>query len=178
MSPNNVQTRVLHELARRYELSRIGRTGQGVRDLIVDYEELLAASGCRDGEVRAIAVQELSSAARAGVINLIAHRRDPDLIQQLRFSSAQEDILFIQLGKSGPRERRRDLASRFVAASHCVVPPLWTDGWITFCSELASAAECGGPIAPFSKEDLADNAELLELIPKLLSWRGLEIAGL
>ncbi len=39
-----------------------------------------------------------------------------------------------------------------------------------YCHKLEAAALRGETIAPFSREDLDGNSELLGLIPKLLAW--------
>jgi Uncharacterized protein conserved in bacteria C-term(DUF2220) len=163
---------ILRALARRYERTQAGRTGEGERDLLLDYHQFLADAERGDGEARVIAERELEAATRKGIITLVAHRRDPRLIQQIRFSARQEDLLFAELGEPSPKERREQLARQFSSASHSTVPIEWRESWLALCDKLQSAARSGGVIAPFSRDDMALNKELLELVPRLLNWRG------
>jgi len=165
---------ILRELAQRYERSQAGRTGVAERDLLLPYEEFLADSGCRDGEDRVAAERTLSDAASKGVaiLKLETHPRDPRLVQSIRFSLANEQALFHRLGGPSPTERREILAKQFTEAATMVVPTEWLHSWTDFCHRLTSAASSGESVAPFYREDLPSNAELLGLIPKLLAWQG------
>jgi hypothetical protein len=82
---------ILSELTRRYERRKAGRTGAGMRDLLLDYEELLASAGAAGGEPRIRAEHDLAEAERDGILELLRHARDKRLIQRLRFSPAKSN---------------------------------------------------------------------------------------
>src|SRR5215472_2719478 len=165
------EPKVRTALARLYEQSQAGRTGTAKRDLILDYENFLAQSGCKDGVPRASAERELLEAARTGILSLVSHRRDPRLIQQIRFSNTKEEVLFNKLNRLSPAQLRRNLARQFVEAKEKNVPDEWCQAWRSYCSRLESAALQGDPTTPFRRDNTAENEELLELIPKLLAWQ-------
>jgi len=170
---SKIPSLVLQELARRYERSRAGRTGSGVRDLVVDYEELLATAGAASGEPRAQAEHDLAEAECSGFISLRRHQRDRRHIEAVRFFPAREAELFAALGESAPTERRAALARQFRdAAEKVVVPAEWQQRWRVYFSSLEKAAQEGGAVAPFDRDDLTANAELLTLVPQILNWSG------
>jgi hypothetical protein len=162
---------ILCELARHYERTQAGRKGVGERDLLLDYEEFLRQTGCGDGEARHIAERNLADAAREGVLLLVPHRRDPKLIQQIRFSREREQDLFTRIGKPSPTQRRCTLARQFANAASLNVPEEWRDAWAAFCARFDHAAKCGESVAPFERDSLELNHELLALTAKLLAWR-------
>ncbi len=163
---------ILRELSRQYERTKTGRTGVGVRDLLLDYEQFLRGAGCADGEARHLAERELKDAARGQVLTLVSHRHDPKLIQQVRFRRDQEKALFARLDEASPTERRAALARQFSDAATVAVPEQWQQPWEEFCARYADAARCGRSVAPFERSEPELNAELLRLIPKLLAWKG------
>lgn len=164
---------ILQALARRYEATQVGRTGIGERDLIVDYEQFLAASGFRDGDGRLIAEMDLQAMAKVGVLTLVTHRLDSGLLDRIRFSPGRESELFAAIGEPSPTERRSRLAEQFAqASSKNGVPERWHKSWVMFCEQLREAAQKGSSVAPFERDDLAFNEELLDLLPRLLSWPG------
>jgi len=77
--------------------------------------------------------------------------------------------LFALLGGSSPPERRQRLAQQFSGAAHADVPDRWREQWQKYCAGLQQAAIQGSAIAPFSRDDLATNSELLTVVPKLLA---------
>lgn len=168
----NSKAHILCKLARSYEESYAGRTGKGARDLILDYEKFLTENDCRDGESRVIAERDLADAASAGLLTLVAHNRDPRLIQQIRFSQAKEEALFAQIGEPSPTVKREQLAELFSRASHIEVVAEWRATWISLCTTLQNAARRGDSVQPFSRDDLTFNSELLSLIPRILAWKG------
>lgn len=163
---------ILRELAHRYERTQAGRTGRGERDLLLDYEGFLREAGCADGAERHLAERELAGTAREGVLILVPHRRDPKLIQQIRFSRKREEALFKRIGEPSPTERRRALAQQFHAAARWAVPQQWQAGWVKFCAHFEAAAQIGESVAPFDRDSPDINNELLTLTPKLLAWQG------
>lgn len=163
---------ILRELARQYERTQAGRIGMGERDLLLDYEEFLRTAQCADGESRHLAERELADAAKAELLTLVPHRRDPKLIQQIRFSREKETRLFARLGESSPTQRREALAQQFQDAARFVVPETWQAIWETFCARFSESALRGESVAPFERSEPKLNAELLALTPKLLTWRG------
>ena len=161
---------ILSELARRYERRKAGRTGAGVRDLLVDYEELLASAGVAGGESRIRAEHDLVEAEREGILELLRHPRDKRLIQHLRFSPAKEAQLYATLSESPPTTRREALAQQFREAADADVAAEWRERWRNYCLGLAESAKTGANVAPFDRNDLARNAEFLALMPRILVW--------
>ena len=170
--PGNRWSAVLLTFAALYERSQAGRTGQGERDFTADFRDLLRQSGCADGEPRAQALRDLESAAQTGLLRLEHHRHDRHLIEKVRLSLAGEETFFQHLGVPSPAARRTSLAAQFAAAADLPVPAEWAQAWRLGCELLAQAAREGGSVAPFSREHPEENQELLELLPRLLAWRG------
>lgn len=164
---------VLSELARRYRARHAGRTGRGRRAVLEDLEDLLRAAGCSEGDARAAAEGALREAERAGVLERIPHHpRDPDHIAGVRIHSEHEEAFFRHVGETTPSETRTALAAQFAGAMDLVVPERWTSGWRSWLDALRCAALEGGPVEPFEREAGLGNAELLVLLPRVLSWRG------
>jgi hypothetical protein len=163
--------KVLGVLAERYEQTRAGRTGQAARDLTVDYEELLRIAGCATGDDRVCAERDLTDAESKNLLKVERHRRG-GIPLRVRFSAVNESLLFEILRRTPPAERRKQLAESFQDAAATPVPEEFRRGWHSFCHALSEAALVGGSILPFSRENFAENRELLALVPKLLAWRG------
>ncbi|MHB8521022.1 MAG: Wadjet anti-phage system protein JetD domain-containing protein [Limisphaerales bacterium] len=161
---------VLQSLARLYAESKAGRTGAGQRDFLVDLKKLLTDAGCQDGDDRCTAIRQLKE-LDGSLLHLEGPRRDPDIIHQVRFPPANEAKLFALLESPSPAGRREILAKQFSEASRVEVPEGWRGSWQKFCGDLAEAALRGNAIAPFSRDDLEGNAELLALVPLLLAWQ-------
>ncbi len=161
---------VLESLARLYAESKAGRTGAGQRDFLVDFKRLLSDAGCQDGDERCAAIRQLRE-LDGSLLHLEGPRRDRDIIHQVRFSPAKEAELFALLETSSPTNRREILAGQFSDAAQVEVPECWRESWHKYCGELAESALRGNAIAPFSRDDLVGNAELLALVPRLLAWQ-------
>jgi hypothetical protein len=159
---------VLQSLARLYAESKAGRTGAGQRDFLVDLKKLLTDAGCQDGDDRSTAIRQLKE-LDGSLLSLEGPRRDSDIIHQVRFPSANESKLFASLEIPSPTRRREILAGQFSEAARFAVPGIWRGSWQRFCGDLAEAALRGSAIAPFSRDDLEGNAELLALAPSLLA---------
>ena len=157
-------------MARLYAESKAGRTGAGQRDFLVDLKELLADAGCQDGEERCTAIRQLKE-LDGSLLHLEGPRRDADIIHQVRFPLTNESKLFALLETPSPTSRREVLARQFSEASGFEVPEYWRGSWQRFCGELAEAVLRGNAIAPFSRDDLEGNGQLLALIPPLLAWQ-------
>ncbi len=168
-----VPSPVLEALARRYERSQAGRTGEASRDVLVDAEELLKDAGCAEGEQRAFADQQLQDAERAGILKREPlHKRDPSSLHQIRFSPVNETKLYEGLGRLSPTQVRAALAGQFALAALNDVPDRWRDAWKSWCERMRLKAQAGDSVAPFDREPSAENVELLALLPKLLAWEG------
>ena len=157
-------------MARLYAESKAGRTGAGQRDFLVDLKKLLADAGCQDGDDRSTAIHQLKE-LDGSLLFLEGPRRDADIIHQVRFPPANEAKLFALLESPPPTSRRERLARQFSEASRSEVPERWRGSWQTFCGDLAEAALRGNALAPFSRDGLEGNAELLALVPLLLAWQ-------
>lgn len=164
---------VLEALARRYERRRAGRTGEASRDVLVDVEDLLRDADASEGDLRAVAEQQLREAEQAGILKLEPlHKRDRASLHQIRFSPANENRLFQLVGRQSPTSIREALAQQFAAAATHQVPTRWRDGWKIWCDRLRVAAIAGRSVEPFDRHASTDNAKLLALIPQLLAWEG------
>ncbi|HEY5911139.1 MAG TPA: Eco57I restriction-modification methylase domain-containing protein [Verrucomicrobiae bacterium] len=163
-------TPVLVALAKLYAASKAGRTGAGQRDILVDFKELLSQAGCQDGEDRDTAIRQLRE-LDGSILFLEGPRRDSDIIHQVRLPPTSEAKLFALLGIPSPTNRRETMARQFSEASLFEVPGKWRASWQKVCGELSEAALQGGAMTPFSRDDLNGNAELLNLVPRLLVWQ-------
>lgn len=164
---------VLHALARRYERSVAGRTGDSIRDVLVDAEELLRDARAHEGEARAVAELQLREAEQAGIIKLEPlHKRDHRSLHQVRFSPANEARLFAALGKNSPSLVREALARQFGDATTFDIPARWQMDWRLWCERMQQTALAGRSVEPFDREPSEANAKLLALLPRLLAWEG------
>ena len=164
-----LQSPVLQSLARLYAESKAGRTGAGQRDFLVDLKKLLSDAGCQDGDDRGTAIRQLRE-LDGSLLHLEGPRRDSDIIHQVRFAPANEAKLFALLETPSPTSRRETLARQFSEATRAEVPESWRGSWQKFCRDFAESALRGSAIAPFSRDDLEGNAQLLALVPLLLLW--------
>lgn len=168
---------VLEALARRYHASRQGRTGTGVRDFLVDYPDLLKLAGCTDGDSRAQAEKELNTAATLPDSKLVLerHPRDPSIIWQVRLQAdGGERWLFELLEKPTPTALRAQWTAFFEAAAKDLsdLPASWQEQWSRWCTGLASAAQQGRSIAPFTFNNQDAAEELLGILKGVLNWQG------
>ena len=164
---------VLDALARRYERTQAGRTGEASRDVWMAVEEVLRDAGAAEGDFRAVAEQQLQAAQQVGILTLEPlHKRDRKSLGQIRFSPANETRLYERLGRSSPTQLRVALAEQFATAASSAVPARWHEGWRNWCERMRAAAVVGGAVAPFDREPGDENAALLMLLPKLLAWEG------
>ncbi len=164
---------VLDALARRYERTQAGRTGEARRDVWMAVEEVLDDAGAAEGESRAVAEQQLQAAQRAGILVIEPlHKRDRKSLGHIRLSPANEARLYERLGRRSPTQLRAALAEQFAVAASSAVPARWRDGWRNWCERMRAAAVVGGAVAPFDREPSEENAALLRLLPKLLAWEG------
>jgi hypothetical protein len=76
---------ILEALARHYQQTQAGRTGQGSRDVLVDVEKLLRIANADEGEARALAEQQLREADQSGLLKIEPiHKRDRSSLGQIR----------------------------------------------------------------------------------------------
>ena len=107
-----------------------------------------------------------------GIIGLDRHRRDRDIIEKARLPIANEAALYAALGEMSPVKRRVELAGQFAGAAKAEVPERWRECWTNYMSRLEQSAVRGDSIAPFSRDDVQLNNELLALLPRILAWEG------
>ncbi len=168
-----VRSVILEALARHYEQTQAGRTGQGSRDVLVNAEKLLHAAKADEGEAREIAEQQLRQAEHLGLLRIEPlHKRDRSSMGQVRMSPANEELFFAYIGQSSPTARRQRLAEQFAAASSLEVPAKWRQAWQRWCDKMRLAALAGESIDPFEREAAPANANLLAILPRLLGWHG------
>jgi len=164
---------VLSALARRYQRSQAGLTGEATRDVIFKIDELLQAANASEGEARELAEAQLREAERAGILALMPlHKRDPSSLYKARFSPANESKLYDLLNDVSPTQVRADLAGQFLAASSESIPDRWRSDWQSWCEQKRAAALTGTTVEPFDRYPSEENARLLKLLPKLLAWKG------
>lgn len=163
---------VLLAIARRFETTSAGRTGQGERDLLIDFEKLLDDAGCHDGDPRALAIEELLQAEKEGLILLERQRLDPAIIHRVRLPLKNHERLFERLKLEHPHSKRSKLGDLFEEASQWNVPAEWQASWRGYCAKLRAAAVQGNTIAPFSRDSMVENRELLDILKRLLEWKG------
>lgn len=162
----------LKALALLYIRSLAGRKGSGQLDFQPELKAVLRAADSEDGDARAQALHDLKEAEASGLLELEHHRRDPDIILKVRMPLTNEATLFARIGEPSPTQKRQMLANQFKKAAAFDLPDEWRVAWSSFCERKAQAALLGDEVAPFEKEDLAENAKLLLLLTKLLAWRG------
>ena len=162
----------LKALALLYSRSLAGRKGSGQLDFQPELKAVLRAADCEDGDARAQALHDLKAAEADRLLELERHRRDPDIIIKVRVPLANESALFARIGEPSPTQKRQELANQFAKAATRDVPEEWRAGWVSFCERKAQAALSGDEVAPFERDDLVANEEMLLLAAKLLAWRG------
>jgi hypothetical protein len=164
---------ILEALARHYQQTQAGRTGQGSRDVLVDVEKLLRIANADEGEARALAEQQLREADQLGLLKIEPiHKRDRSSLGQIRINPANENDLFEYLGQPSPCSLREALAEQFATAGSLEAPAKWRDAWARWCEKMRQAALGGESVDPFDREASCSNATLLALLPRLLAWQG------
>lgn len=167
------QSLLLDALARRYESLKAGRTGAAARDILLPLEELLNDADCTEGEQRSSAERELRELQEAGVLILEpVHKRDRTQIGRIRFSPENESRFYERLASPSPTKVRERLADQFRSAMIANVPQRWREDWVAWCRRMQDAALSGRSVLPLDRKPSPENAEVLELIPKLLGWQG------
>lgn len=166
-------SRLLNAIAQRDEQLHAGRTGSATRDVLISIEDLFENAGCNEGEERALAERELHELQKAGVLLLEpVHKRDRSNTDHIRFSPANESVLYRKLGRPTPTQVRAEVADQFAAAALAVLPEAWRDVWRAWCERMRESALAGRSILPFDRLPSPANAEQLCLLPKLLAWQG------
>lgn len=163
---------VVHRIAARYRESVVGRTGEGCRDLIFVFKDLLASAGCSHGIEKFEAVRDLTTLEKMGVLILERHRRDREAILKVRLPLAAALHLFEILGEESPEAEREALARLFEEAERCDVPSQWQEGWQRFCGAMRSAAREGKSVQPFERKNPQQVREILAALPGILRWQG------
>ena len=166
---------VLKVFADRYRDSQAGRSGVSTGDFTFDYYKLLKAAHADSAEGRINAEDRLRQAASQSQdrLKLDTHPRDERLIHIVRLSrEGGEEWLFHHLRESSPTEERRQLANLFESFQEAPVSSRWKSAWSAWCLQLAQHALDGSSVAPFTRDDLAANRELLTVIPRVLDWQG------
>jgi hypothetical protein len=168
----NPHSPVLKSLTQLFARTQAGRRGAGSIDFQPDLKAVLREANCEDGDERAQAMRDLEDAEACGLLRLERHRHDRDMILKVRVPLANEEVLFGRVGETSPARRRQMLAKLFESAAQAEIPETWRTAWTAFCSRMAHAALSGEALAPFDRENLTANIELLALLPKLLAWNG------
>jgi len=171
MAPPATASRVLAEVARRFQRTKAARTGVVARSRLIDYEDLLHSSGCKDGEERRLAERDLDIAEQQGLVEIIRHRRT-GLRQQVRVIAEKEPELFAFVGLAAPSAIRAEIRTLFENAKEFPVPENRRTEWTVFCGTMMEDVASGRSIAPFDRDNLAEIEEMLSLLAKLLSWKG------
>src|SRR6266511_4706168 len=171
MSRNSAAS-VLEALARCYEESKAGQSGEGSRDVQPTLESLLADADSSEGDARELAERQLREAAALSLITLEpVHRRDRTRIHKVRLSPANEAAFFQYLGRPSPREIRAQWSALFREASGWAVGAEFVESWIGFCQRRATSALTWQDMNEFRRAELVAGRETLQLVARLLSWR-------
>ena len=171
MVPPATPSRIMAEVANRYRRTKAARTGVAGRSRLIDYEDLLNTSGCKDGEERHLAERDLELAEKQGLLEIIRHRRT-GLRQQVRVIAEKESELFALVGVPAPSAVRANIRALIENAKRLPVPENRNAEWTTFCDKMVEDVINGRSIAPFDRDNLAEIEEMLSLLAKLLSWKG------
>lgn len=163
---------ILKALAQLYEQTKAARTGTARRDFLVDFEKLLRVAGSTDGDARMLATRELEEVEKAGVLRLERHRRDPKLVLRVRFPQQNEAALYARVEIPSPAQGRRAFSEIFSRAEELEVPVQFRESWIRLCRQYQQAASMGGNVQPFSRQDMEEAANIMRLLPYVLTWRG------
>ena len=165
-------TAVLEALARCYEESKVGQTGEGSRDVQPTLEALLAAAGCSEGDARELAERQLREVAALGLLQLeLAHRRDRNHIHKVRLSSANETAFYRHLGRLSPKEVRAQWSALFNEASEWAVGAEFVKPWMAFCQRRETSALVWQDMSEFRRAESDAGRETLQLVARLLCWR-------
>jgi len=160
-------------LARKYRVRRIGRTSVAIRDLIVPFNDLLKEAGCLYGPLRSEAEQEFKNLETRGLLKLECASRDPNTILKVRLMPAAETTFFDHIGETAPNAERTNLTAIFENAAKSDVPTMFREPWQEFCRKCADSANTGASLAPcFDRTNVAQVAQILAALPRLLSWNG------
>jgi hypothetical protein len=168
----NPRSPVLTGLTRLFARTQAGRKGAGTIDFQPELKLVLREGDCEDGDERAQALRDLEDAEASGLLRLERHRHDRDMILKVRVPLANEQVLFGRVGVESPSQRRQSLSGVFEAAAQLDVPQKWRAAWIAFCCRMKRAALSGDAMAPFDRDNLTANTELLSILAKLLAWNG------
>jgi len=163
-------SRVLAEVVRRFQRTKAARTGVPGRSRLMDYEDLLHNSGCKDGEERRLAEHDLEVAEQQGLLEILRHRRT-GLHQQVRVIAEKEPELFALVGLAAPSLVRSEIRALFESARGFPVAESRSAEWIAFCENMMDDVISGRSIAPFDRDNLREIEEMLGLLAKLLSWK-------
>jgi hypothetical protein len=164
---------ILDAIARRYERSTSGRTGVAQRDFRVDIETVLSDLQATEGDARAVAEQHLRDAAAIGLIQLEPlHPRDPQSLHRICLPIGGESPLYKRIGRPSPEQTRHQIAEQFHNAANTRISSQWAEAWSRWCHQKSAEAQTGSLTVPFDRSNPEANRELLELLPRLLSWEG------
>ena len=163
-------SRVLEALARLYEKSQAGRTGQGALVFQPTLEELLREAGCAKSDARDLAERELRALDGTLLQLEFAHPRDRSDIFKVRLPLQNEAELYRRLDRPSPTEMRARWSALFHDAAESPVPEAFAGEWKSFCQRRAAAAVHWEKMGEFRREELEAGHELLQLIVRLIAW--------
>ncbi len=167
-----LRTPVLLTLAELYEASAAGKHGRGTRDVQPEYEALLVAAGCPEGERRELAEEELCAAAKAVITLEPVHKHDPRHFSKVRLSPVDEREFYEWIGRESPTVRREKWAALFREAAAWEVPEKWRAGWVEFCARRAESAKHWREMKPFRVKQMTRGKLMLEFTARLLTFQG------
>lgn len=164
---------VLRALAKAYRSSAAGRCG-GARDFTVDYEAFLRSASLADGDAREQAEEDLAAAERmsGGRLRIDRQPRSGLPLRVRLIADGGEAWLFASLGEEAPAEARERLAAFFLAAAERPVAERFQSRWTEWLQRLATEAQSGASVQPFTRDDEAGNRELVEVVAGVLGWSG------
>lgn len=165
--------KVLLALADLYRKSAAGSHG-GARDFICDYEQLLRHAGCRDGDERETAEEDLRRAEFESdrVFSMDRAPRSHLFLRVRLLKGGGERWLFERIGERAPSERREDLEAFFSSMAEQPVPESWQRDWRRWCVTLVDAARSHGTVQPFKRDDPEGNRLFLGSLLGVIRWQG------
>ena len=167
---------VLLKLAEFYEKSTAGRHGDSKLAFRTDFEQLLRAAGCAEGEQRELAERELYAARDANLIQMVYDGvRAHTTVLSVRLPIENESKLFSRVGRPSPTEQRQAWVTLFTEAASWLVPAKYAERWRDFCVRRVEAVSHGRMIKPFRRGHPQRAQEILKLVVALLAWEGSEL---
>lgn len=163
-------SRILIGLGDQYRRSKLGRTGEAVKDFAISFSKLVDESKISGGLEIEQSINELLAVERLGGLSLDRDDKDPSRLIRVRISRLQENELFKALGEKSPKQERMALADLFEGYIDATIPDAYRGAWNFWCQIHAQNALSGKPLAGFNREKQDEIKEIMDLILQLFKW--------